>query len=109
MVTVIYNCKKCKTGKRVEYPLGSKDRYYREDASGKRIDGGIWMLAWGGGKPTEYGGDVENGICSCGAMMTYGKLEGRYNPAVPCSAKCTSARGHTCECSCGGANHGSAW
>ncbi len=24
----------------------------------------------------------------------------------PCDARCTSARGHNCECSCGGANHG---
>jgi hypothetical protein len=24
----------------------------------------------------------------------------------PCDARCTGAKGHTCECSCGGANHG---
>ena len=25
---------------------------------------------------------------------------------TPCDGRCTSARGHVCECSCGGANHG---
>jgi len=26
-----------------------------------------------------------------------------------CDRKCTHAVGHTCDCSCGGANHGAAW
>lgn len=26
--------------------------------------------------------------------------------ATPCDARCTSARGHECECSCSGENHG---
>lgn len=34
------------------------------------------------------------------------RLEGHYTETVPCDARCTSAKGHKCECSCGGANHG---
>lgn len=34
------------------------------------------------------------------------KIEGTYNPDHPCDARCTSAHGHICRCSCGGANHG---
>lgn len=26
-----------------------------------------------------------------------------------CDSRCTTARGRKCECSCGGANHGSSW
>lgn len=26
-----------------------------------------------------------------------------------CDARCTNAKGHSCDCSCGGANHGSGW
>ena len=27
----------------------------------------------------------------------------------PCDERCTSARGHVCECKCGGKNHGAGW
>ena len=37
-------------------------------------------------------------------VMRY--VSGKTNPAVPCDARCTTARGHSCECSCGGKNHG---
>ena len=33
-------------------------------------------------------------------------LVAKLNPAVKCGAKCTDAKGHVCECSCGGKNHG---
>lgn len=37
----------------------------------------------------------------------YGKpVKGFLKPDVPCNVKCTSAIGDSCECSCGGANHG---
>ena len=109
-VIYIYNCKSCKTGKRVEYTEGNKRTGYGpRDATGKYISAGVWVTATGGGKPTEYDGDVESGICACGKMMSFGKLEGYVNPDVKCDARCTNARGHNCECSCGGLNHGSAW
>lgn len=108
MATVIYNCKRCKVGKRSEYPLGSScNGLYREDADGKRVSAGIWITCFGGGKPTQYDGDLENGLCrNCGKAMDYGILQGHLRPEVKCDARCTSARGHSCDCSCGGANHG---
>jgi hypothetical protein len=39
-------------------------------------------------------------------MMTFGKLKAIVNVAHKCDARCTSARGHNCECACGGAMHG---
>ena len=108
MTTIIYNCKNCKKGKRVEYPLGNRSNgFYRLDTRGNRVDAGVWIQACGGGRPTEYGGDVEFGICpSCHRLMSYGQLKAFLNPECPCDARCTGARGHNCECSCGGANHG---
>lgn len=32
-------------------------------------------------------------------------IQGRKND-TPCDHRCTSAKGHLCECSCGGENHG---
>lgn len=36
------------------------------------------------------------------------RIEGKVSEHV-CDARCTSAKGHNCECSCGGANHGKDW
>ena len=110
MTAVIYNCKRCKRGRRVEYPLGSSGSgAFRIDAMGNRIPACIYVQSCGGGHPTVYGGDVENGICSgCGRMMSYGALKAFTNPDHKCDARCEGARGPNCDCSCGGANHGKA-
>lgn len=42
----------------------------------------------------------------CGSMLSINELCGARNNAVPCDARCTGAKGHQCECSCGGENHG---
>ncbi len=33
-------------------------------------------------------------------------LNGTFNPGKKCDSRCMGARGHNCECQCGGANHG---
>lgn len=38
--------------------------------------------------------------------LTANEIKGTVTDC-PCDGRCTSARGHSCECSCGGANHGS--
>lgn len=109
MATVIYNCKSCKVGKRVDYPLGDRNHgFYRIDSGGKRIDACIYIAARRGAF-VEYAGDMENGLCRvCFRAMEYGQLKASLRPEVPCSAICMGARGHNCDCSCGGANHGKA-
>ncbi|MFZ3343347.1 MAG: hypothetical protein WA213_20890 [Terriglobales bacterium] len=111
MATVIYNCKGCKTGKRVEYPIEQgKGCFFRRDASGNLKPSTIYILSCGGGRPTEYAGDVEMGICSgCGKMMTPGMLNGFVRPDHKCNGACVNSRGPNCDCSCGGANHGKGW
>jgi hypothetical protein len=110
MATVIYNCKRCKAGKRVEYPIERRKGYFfRLDSNGNEQPSSIWIQACGGGRPVEYGGDIEMGICrGCGKMMESGVLKGFFKPDHKCDARCMSSRGPLCECACGGANHGRA-
>lgn len=44
--------------------------------------------------------------CDCGKMARLFKVDGTYNADKKCDGRCMSARGHVCECSCGGRNHG---
>lgn len=41
----------------------------------------------------------------CGVIVAQRRIEGHRNE-TPCDARCTEAKGHKCECSCGGSNHG---
>lgn len=36
-------------------------------------------------------------------------IKGTVNLEHVCDSRCTNARGHNCECACGGANHGNAY
>lgn len=110
MHTIIYNCTHCKTGRRVDYPIErGKGYFYRLGTDDQQVPAGVWVQACGGGKPTVYGGDTEMGICrGCHRMMKFGALKAHLNPNHKCDARCTSARGHNCECACGGVNHGTA-
>lgn len=114
MSTILYNCKRCKVGRRVDYNAGRDSNGYRSwpyriDERGSRQFPSAYIMASGGGKPTGYGGDPL-GLCpACGKPMTYGAVIGIHNDSVPCDTRCTGARGHICECSCGGKNHGSQW
>lgn len=110
MVTVIYNCKRCRKARRVEYPITMHGGHYRIDAKGQQQPATVYIQAYGGGRPTVYGGDVEMGICDgCGKMMQPGLLKGFVRPEHICDARCMGSRGPNCECSCGGANHGKSW
>lgn len=40
-------------------------------------------------------------------VSTFRAVEFKSNPSLhKCDARCQHAKGHSCECSCGGANHG---
>jgi hypothetical protein len=47
--------------------------------------------------------------CECGKSVTLKRVAGKVAPDHRCDARCTSAKGHNCECSCGGLNHGADW
>ena len=43
--------------------------------------------------------------CACGRGVTLHRVSGKHSDHE-CNATCMNAKGHSCECSCGGANHG---
>jgi hypothetical protein len=98
----IGRCKSCKRGLRTravrEMPLRSS---YRGDH---------WVLEAGNAPAvSDYGGELvlRTACPGCGGYLGLHRLRGVLNRAKKCSAKCTSATGHDCECACGGKNHGS--
>jgi hypothetical protein len=44
----------------------------------------------------------------CDRYLTFDTVRGTLNPTVPCDARCTNAKGCSCDCSCRGKNHGKA-
>jgi hypothetical protein len=42
----------------------------------------------------------------CGKLRVAKKVYGVFKADKGCDGRCMAATGHTCECSCGGANHG---
>lgn len=41
--------------------------------------------------------------------IAWKQVDGSLNHDHVCDARCTGAKGHSCDCSCGGANHGKAY
>ena len=112
MAIVIYNCKRCKTGRRVEYPDASpryRGTYTRTTEGGAVHTPGAWFSSWGGGRPPVREGDPLGFCRTCERPMHWGYLQAATRDDVRCDARCTHARGHSCECSCGGKNHGAHW
>lgn len=61
--------------------------------------------------PNRPGGDSDVRCPSCGkwhGLEVIKAILGVYRPEIACSDKCLSAKGHDCQCSCGGAHHGEA-
>lgn len=44
-----------------------------------------------------------------GTLVSLTLMRGIINDEKPCGARCISAKGPACECSCGGENHGGKW
>lgn len=42
----------------------------------------------------------------CGVLRFAMSVRGVYSAKIKCDARCTHAKGHSCECACGGKNHG---
>lgn len=104
-VGVMYKCRHCKKAIRMTYEVESRsvdnehpEWYLRKVRHSKRLAGGQWQ-------DTSYFRFPAKS-CTCGELL-YGKaIDGSFNAAHPCDPRCTGATGHSCECSCGGANHG---
>lgn len=102
-LTYIGRCKACKRVERVEVTL-VRDRSWKGDWG--RSVRQVVLEAWG----KRYTQDnSENLFVPCGCTpnryLHLKRLHGRVS-TEPCGAKCLSATGPNCECSCGGKNHG---
>lgn len=99
---VRYNgkCKACKKQHTALVTRVSKSTYRSDmikrvsDSSTETLEGRPWV--WGS-------------VACCGKPVTMKSVKGTRNPDIPCSAKCMASKGHVCECSCGGRNHGASW
>ena len=45
-------------------------------------------------------------LCVCGKHVVGKAISGKFNPEKGCDGRCMGATGPSCECSCGGENHG---
>jgi hypothetical protein len=110
MKTALFNCKRCKVGKRIEYPEYRRHHVGYGRYQGERFRlGEIVNVGFGRMEPRKIS-PSDDALCpSCGKAMTWDWLQGFEVKDVPCDARCTGARGHTCECSCAGKNHGAGW
>ena len=91
MALFILRCKQCRAAKRIDAAKTGYRRWATPD-----------------GRTYDAGGTAQDWLslpCACGGHLLGRKVKG-YVTEQPCNAKCTSAVGHLCECSCGGANHG---
>ena len=105
-VGLIHKCKKCRTIVRTTCTMEAKsidnehpEWYLRKVRSYRRINGGNWC-------ESHYCPLPSVACPGCGQKISGKPIEGRYKSDHPCDARCTGATGHSCECSCGGANHG---
>lgn len=77
-----------------------------------RLPDGRWVYAWRSEAGALLLATATNGSthpvvqCECGKRVILAPVRGVYNPHKECNAKCMSACGQVCECSCGGKNHG---
>ncbi len=54
-------------------------------------------------KPERRAGVIQSVADS---YITGREIIGHFKAEIKCDARCQGAHGHSCECSCGGANHG---
>lgn len=112
-MTIIYRCSKpCekKQGKKIAKRVTFTVRSHKSlpDKFGyERVLSRDFIAPWGEEFRRYLPHQVPYILCEHCRMFMGGKpLQGTQNDSVPCDRRCTSATGHNCECSCGGANHG---
>lgn len=49
------------------------------------------------------------GTTATRSIIQFRQVQGQHSDSIRCGAKCRSAKGHTCDCSCAGANHGAGY
>jgi hypothetical protein len=101
MISRIGKCHACKQVSRRDYTASQE----------QRVGHGVFART-----ATIFGREVNGRFVRAGADFCCPRckqhawegrtLEGQHNAKVRCDARCMGAKGHQCECACGGANHG---
>ncbi len=97
----IYRCyrKRCPGVLRIEHT--SRQNYYRHD------EDYLW-IELGQRQYGHFNYPAAPACPVCGGEMRGQPIRGTTRPDIPCNARCTGAVGSSCDCACGGANHGAA-
>lgn len=97
-------CKACRVTRVVDAKQGNA---YPTPVGGTEIAGVYYMSASFILVPFMLA--VQDGYmpCDCGRAMRWERLKATFSAVHECNAKCLSSKGPSCECSCGGKNHGS--
>ncbi len=94
MKTTRYNTMKpCKCGCGKTSALAT----YHANGVNLAADSPVFIGKWGG---------VVMKCKGCGAELAAKPVKGTFSKVHICSAKCLASTGFTCDCSCGGKNHG---
>ncbi len=94
----IYVCKRCRKAGRpgavraYDYVCRQYQSLCRNDETGKPV----WI-------------EQDYNCPGCGRDAIAKTVEGRFSETHLCNAKCTGATGPSCDCSCGGKNHGGSY
>ena len=117
-VTYLGRCRRCRAGHRVDLPAVELVRRYPDDAleeadrlqAAGEFDGFAARMAWLAERAewVEVRTDRHRSTtvrCECGAVVGVSLLVARTSEHV-CGSKCLTALGPSCECRCGGENHG---
>ena len=64
------------------------------------------VVDWNGHRCTKVS---EKGYKHENWPLNFREVKGTLKPEIKCDSRCTNARGHNCDCSCGGENHGSTY
>ena len=74
------------------------------------LTGMIWKCECGHVKRTNWPAKAAEKVCPlCLAQMRGKIIEPGYGTEHHCDVRCEMAKGHTCNCSCRGENHGAAY
>jgi hypothetical protein len=105
--TTLKPCPVCKTSTSVLVTEGQNEQF-PEVATHLRHSS-VWFRAWIDQAGRHYPAD--NGFLvvpcrGCQKLRHARSVRGKFVESKKCDRRCTGAKGHDCECSCGGHNHG---
>lgn len=115
-VTFIGTCRACKKPSQCSAEIAERRPTSRHRVTGRVISPPLrsWRIVTGPHASTvtrlesPWKGNwyVHLGCHKCGATMTFIAVVGTVTEK-PCGSRCMASKGPTCECACGGKNHGS--